>query len=107
MQKCTYHFSKLLMLASDGPNVNRKVFRLMNENQGQEKSVQRTNRYWHMQSVIVYDAFGKAFEEFGADTINLIVTVFAFFGWTLRWEKRESVGLYKSTIASFSEAYPH
>jgi len=39
-----------------------------------------------MQSVVVYNTFGKAFEEFDADTI-LIVTIFAFFGWTLRWEK--------------------
>jgi len=60
----------------------------MNESQGQEKSTQKTNRYWHMQSVVVYNAFGKALEEFGADTADLIVTVFAFFGWTLRNTRR-------------------
>jgi len=40
-----------------------------------------------MQSAVVYNVFGKAFEEFDADTADLIVTVFAFFGWILRWEK--------------------
>jgi len=40
-------FSKLLMLASDGPNVNKKVFRLMNESQDQEKSAQKMKILTH------------------------------------------------------------
>lgn len=77
---------KLLMLGSDGPNVNKKVFRLVNEG---IKSI-RGHGLIDIGSCnihIVHNAFLKGLESYGSDVSEFVIFVYFFFkGWPKRWE---------------------
>ncbi|KAL4152998.1 hypothetical protein QTP88_000831 [Uroleucon formosanum] len=77
---------KLLMLGSDEPNVNKKVFRLVNE--GIKSS--RGHGLIDIGSCninIVHNAFLKGLDNYGSDVSEFVIIVYYFFkGWPKRWE---------------------
>lgn len=78
--------SKLLMLGSDGPNVNKTVHRLMNE----EVFTLRNKKLVDLGFCnihVLHNAFKKGLTKFGTDASDLIIAVHSFFdGWPSRWE---------------------
>lgn len=78
--------AKLLMLGSDGPKVNQKVFLLMNEDVKAVRGKGLVNLGFcniHM----VHNAFQKGLEELGSDASELIISLYSFFkDWPSRWE---------------------
>ncbi|XP_048511379.1 uncharacterized protein LOC125500995 [Athalia rosae] len=77
---------RLLMLGSDGPNVNKKVFRLVNEHAkiGRNKGLLDIGT---CNIHIVHNAFLKGLEQLGHNVSQLAIQVFYYFdGWPKRWE---------------------
>lgn len=81
----------LLMLGSDGPNVNKKVYRLMNEKIKLEfnkslLSIGTCNLH------VIHNTFAKGLEELGEDVSDLASSLHSFFdGWPSRKEDFEDV----------------
>lgn len=84
-------FKKMLMLSCDGPNVNKKLSRLINENILEIRNkglIDIGSCSLHK----VHNAFLKGLLEIGNDVTDLIITVFHFFdGWPARWEDYTSI----------------
>ncbi|XP_067136817.1 uncharacterized protein [Centruroides vittatus] len=82
---------KLLMIGSDGPNVNQKVLRLFKEDVlgiRKKSLVDIGTCTIH----IIHNTYLKALHELGEDASELIVAVYRFFdGWPARWESYEAV----------------
>ena len=76
----------LISISSDGPNVNKKVFRLLNE----ELIKLRGKGLIDIGTCTihtVYNSFLKGLKEVGEDAADLIISVYNFFdGWPSRWE---------------------
>ena len=84
--------NKLLMLGRDGPTVNVKVQRLINE---RVKEV-RDKPLLDIGSCnihIGHNAFCKGLEKFGETMSEFVISVYVFFfdGWPSRWEDFENV----------------
>lgn len=74
------------MLGSDGPNVNKKVFRLINDGIKALRGTGLVN-IGTCNIHIVHNAFLKGLEELGIDVSDFIINVYYFFnGWPKRWE---------------------
>ncbi|XP_067127543.1 uncharacterized protein [Centruroides vittatus] len=80
-------FDKLLMIGCDGPNVNKKVLRLMNEEI-------LTIRKKGLISIgtcsihTIHNAFLKGLTQLGGDGGDLIIATHSFFdGWPSRWDE--------------------
>nr|XP_042908229.1 uncharacterized protein LOC122271344 [Parasteatoda tepidariorum] len=86
MDEMKLPLGKLLMLGSDGPNVNKKVHRLMNEEVkliSDRELVDIGTCNIH----IVHNAFLKGLNELGENAADLITSVYHFFdGWPSRWD---------------------
>lgn len=77
---------KLLMLGSDGPNVNKAVWRLLNEELKASRSVGLID-IGTCNIHTIHNAFLKGIKELGDDVNDLIINVFYFFdGWPTRCE---------------------
>ncbi|XP_062556179.1 uncharacterized protein LOC134221020 [Armigeres subalbatus] len=91
MQNASLPLKNLIMLGSDGPNVNKKVERLMNERIMQERGkslllIGSCNIH------ILHNAFLKGIEELGEDASELVYSVHHFFhGWPSREEDMEKI----------------
>jgi hypothetical protein len=76
----------LLMISCDGPNVNKKVIRLMNEHvlEVRKKSlIDIGTCSLHK----IHNAFQKGLEEMENDVSQLIISLYYYFdGWPARWE---------------------
>ncbi|XP_015930082.1 uncharacterized protein [Parasteatoda tepidariorum] len=83
--------NKLLMLGSDGPNVNAKVWKMMNQNLIEERNkglidIGTCNLH------VIHNAFLKGIEEFGEVGKELIVDIYSFFKkYPARWEDFSSI----------------
>lgn len=69
---------KLLMLGSDGPNINKKVFRLMNE----ELKITRRKGLIDLGTCSIHsihNAFLKGLNNFGSEVSELLVSIKYFF----------------------------
>lgn len=81
----------LFIVGSDGPNVNKKIERLMNEQLVAERgksllAVGTCNIH------ILHNGYLKGLDEFGEDASELIVAVYHFFkGWPARCEDFERI----------------
>ncbi|XP_065091912.1 uncharacterized protein LOC135712784 [Ochlerotatus camptorhynchus] len=91
LQNASLPRSNMIMLGSDGPNVNKKIERLMNEQLIEERgksllSVGTCNIH------ILHNGYLKGLEELGEDASDLIVSVYHFFkGWPARCEDYEKI----------------
>lgn len=68
---------KLLMLGSDGPNVNKSVFKLVNA----EVVLVRSQSLLFIGTCFihkVHNSFSKGLEEFGQDTADFVVSLHNF-----------------------------
>lgn len=86
MEKSHLSLRKLLMLASDGPNVNKKVFRCVNED---VKSVREKGLIdiGFCNIHVIHNAFLKGLEELGCDASDFIISIYYYFkDWPSRWE---------------------
>lgn len=76
----------LLMLGSDGPNVNKKVARLINDEViavRQKSLVEMGTCNIH----IVHNAYVKGLSHLGENASDLVLAVYYFFnGWPVRWD---------------------
>lgn len=78
--------TKLLMLGSDGPNVNKKVFRLINE-KVKSLRVKGLVNIGFCNLHMMHNAFQKGLEELGYDASDLIISLYYYFkDWPSRWE---------------------
>nr|XP_042899394.1 uncharacterized protein LOC110283431 [Parasteatoda tepidariorum]XP_042899395.1 uncharacterized protein LOC110283431 [Parasteatoda tepidariorum]XP_042899396.1 uncharacterized protein LOC110283431 [Parasteatoda tepidariorum] len=86
---------KILMLGSDGPNVNKKVFRLINE----EMKLVRNEGLFDVGFCnihIMHNAFQKGLGELGCDASDLIIGLFNYFqDWPSRWEDFSNIQMKK------------
>jgi hypothetical protein len=84
-------FDNILMLGSDGPNVNKAVWRLINSELIQTRSkglvdIGTCNLH------IVHNAFLKGLKELGDDVSELIINIFYFFdGLPSRWSDYRNI----------------
>ena len=80
-------FSKILMIGSDGPNVNKTVHKLFNDELIATRSHGLVNiGTCHIH--IVHNAYLKALQAFGQDASDLTVSVYNYFdGWPSRVEE--------------------
>lgn len=77
---------KMLMLESDSPKVNKKVFYLMNE---ELKSTREKGLvdFGFCNIHMIHNAFQKGLEELGSDASDLILAIYYYFkDWPSRWE---------------------
>lgn len=77
---------KMLMLGSDGPNVNKKTFRLMNE---QVKLIRNIGLIdiGFCNIHVMHNAFQKGLVELGSDAADFIISVYNYFqDWPARWQ---------------------
>jgi hypothetical protein len=83
--------SNIIMVGSDGPNVNKKVLRLINE---EVKSVRGKGlvNIGTCNIHVIHNAFQRGLEELGTDSSDLVVFMYNFFdGWPARWEDYSKV----------------
>jgi len=86
---------KLLMLGSDGPNVNKKVFKLVNENvkiiRGKSLiDIGTCNIH------IIHNSFLKGLQCMGARVSDFVIDIYYFFcGWPKRGEDYLQIQKYK------------
>lgn len=77
---------KLLMLGSDGPNINKTVFKLVNENVKSIRGIGLID-IGTCNIHIVHNAFLKGLEFIGIRVSNFVIDVYSFFhGWPKRYE---------------------
>lgn len=88
-------FNKLIMLGSDGPNVNKKVWRLVNEKLLDEAGHPLID-IGTCSIHTVHNAFHKGLEEFGDTVCELISDIYHFFNnFPSRWEDYKSIQVKK------------
>lgn len=82
---------KLLMLGSDGPNVNKTVQRIINDEviaSGRKKIIDIGTCNIHT----VHNAFLKGLSELGENVSDFIFQLHHFFdGWPARWQEYEAI----------------
>lgn len=87
IDKMKLPLNRLLMLGSDGPNVNKKVHRLMNE----ELKLTCNRQLVHIGTCnihTVHNAYLKGLSKLGENAVDLILAIYYFFnGWPSRWEE--------------------
>lgn len=71
-------FKNLIMLSSDGPNVNKKVFRLVNEIMVDDRG-QGLVDVGFCNLHVVNNSFQKGIEEFGETACDLLVDIYYYF----------------------------
>lgn len=83
--------SKLLMVSSDGPNVNKKVWRLLNEKVKEIR--QKPLLYLGTCNIhIMHNAFMKGLEIHGMACSEFIISIYYFFnGWPSRKDDYEKI----------------
>lgn len=82
----------MLMLSSDGPNVNKKVLRLVNEAVKVCRSGKSLIDIGTCNIHIMHNAFMKGLQAHGQIISDVIITIYYFFdGWPTRNEQYETV----------------
>lgn len=82
----------MLMLSSDGPNVNKKVWRLVNEAVKTSRSGKSLIDIGTCNIHIMHNAFLKGLQEHGQIVSDVIIKIYYFFeGWPTRNEAYEAV----------------
>lgn len=84
---------KFIMLGSDGPNVNKKVWRLINEDQKLSNASSKGLINIGVCNIhTIHNAFLKGVEKLGQNTSDLIIGVKAFFkDRPSRWEDYQKI----------------
>jgi hypothetical protein len=81
----------LVAVASDGPNVNKKVWKLINEEVKTVRGVGLVD-IGTCSLHIVHNAFLKGLDKLGEKSSELVLLVYHFFdGWPSRWEDFEEI----------------
>ncbi|KAF2901839.1 hypothetical protein ILUMI_04350 [Ignelater luminosus] len=78
--------NKLLMLSADGPNVNKKVFRLINEKVKEVRNKELID-IGSCNIHVMHNAFRKGLQKVGNECAEFVISVFYFFNdWPARRE---------------------
>lgn len=90
VENANLSLTKLLMLGSDGPNVN-KVTRLINDQILHCRSKNLIN-IGTCSIHTIHNAFLKGIDKFGENAEQLIILIYYYFkGWPTRWEEFETI----------------
>lgn len=91
VENANLSLTKLIMIGSDGPNVNKKVARLINDQILHCRSKSLIN-IGTCSIHTIHNAFLKGIDKYGENSEQLIISIYYYFkGWPTRWEEFENI----------------